>query len=190
MHTHKMNQLYEQSETDSDTQYDSEPQYDSDTQYDYEPQHEDIIIYRNTYKLYRGHKYVLTFPDEWILNEMAHTGRQCPNCVNVNAEGIADGFGMWRGVIIGYCMNCAEHSYRYSRGYGFQGQAVENIPVVVEIFTAAWYTYLAQIDLNSVGNIEMNPEDTIENYIDLCEIQEQNAYLEYMNQDDGYDSSF
>lgn len=140
--------------------------------------------------MYRGHKYVLTFPDEWILNEKEKTGRECTNCVNIDECGIADGFGMWRGIIIGYCMNCADYDYGYSRGYGFQGQAVENIPVIVDSLVAAMHTYLLLVDLGNLGNLEMNPIDTIANHTYLCEIHEKLGYLEYMKNEDeeDYDS--
>jgi hypothetical protein len=150
----------------------------------------DAIIYYDTYKMYQTYKYVLTFPNHWILNEKANTGRECANCCNINPQGISTGMGMWRGVIIGYCINCA-NDYGFSRGYGFQGQAVENIPTKTHSLQkpiAALHTYLLHIDLNKIGNIQCNPKDTIENHIFLCELQEYNAYLDYINQDDGYDS--
>jgi hypothetical protein len=159
-----------------------------------QPEREPEIIYCQGYKTYCGYKYVNTFPDEWILNEKKHTGRECMNCYNIDCEaGIADGYGMWRGIFIGYCANCAHYDYEFTRGYGFKGQAVENIPFEEDEYgdkvLAASYTYLAGIDYENLGDINMNPQDTMKNKIRLCQKNELLAYLDYYeNYDSGYSS--
>jgi len=129
---------------------------------------EEKIEYCDGYKTYHGCKFVITFPDEWILNEKKDTGRECENCYNINCEGIANGFGMWRGIFIGYCRNCAEYDYEFTRGFGFDGQAVENITFdykrgIYNNDSSATYGYLSTIDFETLGDIKMNPEDILEN---------------------------
>jgi len=115
--------------------------------------------------MFEGHKYVLSFPDEWILNEIAGTGRECANCCGaVNKEGVYEpGFAMWRGLIIGYCVNCSYFEYYQDRGYGFIGQAIETS---LDYFTgiSAFGTYLKDVDLDNLGDLSENSEDTIENH--------------------------
>jgi hypothetical protein len=116
---------------------------------------QDSILYFENHKTYCGQKYVTTFPDEWILNELPDTGRQCNNCKF---------FGAWRGVIVGYCLNCAEYCYHYSRGFGFDSFAVEIIPEDTDPRKSATMTYLFTVDLEKVGDINENLEDTLENH--------------------------
>jgi len=113
---------------------------------------EESIIYFTNYKIYKGQKYVCTFPDEWILNELTTTGNECENC---------KWYGSWRGVILGYCCNCANYCYYYDRGLGFIGHGVENH---YEKSQSATMTYLLDIDLENIGNINENPDDTMENH--------------------------
>jgi hypothetical protein len=112
---------------------------------------EEQIVYFENHKTYCGQKYVRTFPDEWILDELPETGRECDNCKF---------FGSWRGVMLGYCLNCAEYCYDYSRSFGFVGQSVEEFS---ENPNSATMTYLLGIDLEKIGDINENPEDTMEN---------------------------
>lgn len=129
--------------------------------------HVDSIVTNPGYKTYQGFRYHLNFPNEWILNEDEDTGRACPNCVG--ADNVA-GFAMWRGIILGYCSNCA-FTYDGSRGPGFYCHAVEfirpknNDDIVESVFN----TYLKDIDLDNTGDIFENPEDTMENHYDLKE---------------------
>ena len=98
-----------------------------------------------------GYKYHLNFPDEWIINELPNTGRECGNCVGVEKH---DGFSMWRGIVLGYCANCAIYEYKYSRGDGFLGNGYQN----------ETNYYLAEIDLETIGDLAENPENTMEKF--------------------------
>jgi hypothetical protein len=125
-------------------------------------QDSDSIIVSDSYKSYRGFKYHLNFPDEWILNEEPFTGRECLNCVGTDN---LSGFAMWRGIILGYCANCAVH-YNGHRGRGFYANAVECIRPN-NIGNSAFDTYLKDIDLEKTGDILENPEDTMANNYQL-----------------------
>lgn len=116
-----------------------------------------------TYKTFAGFKYHPNIPDEWILNELPYTGRECWNCVG--REGACDGFAMWRGIILGYCANCAG-DYEGKRGRGFMGFGVENID---NKFESAYTLYLGTIDFESFGDLADNEEDTVENRIEYME---------------------
>jgi len=121
---------------------------------------QETIVYFENHKSYRGQKYVITFPDEWILNELPDSGRDCGNC---------KWYGSWRGLMLGYCSNCAKYVYCCERGLGFVGYGVEEIhdwennPITAP--TAATLTYLLDIDLEKIGDINENPEDTMENHL-------------------------
>jgi len=118
----------------------------------------EIRIFK-TYKTYDNHLYALQFPDEWILNQKNGTGTECTNCL-VRAS--------WRGVLIGYCLNCA--SDYVDRGKGFYNYAVEYMAIsdsnsVTAENTeksSAFDTYLRGISLEDIGDIDFNPEHTVE----------------------------
>lgn len=122
------------------------------------------------YKTYMGHRYHIDFPNEWILNELPETGRNCLNCT---------GIATWRNIILGYCVNCAKFEYNYTRGRGFLGYGVESQVLYVP---SAYNTYLKKIDknLHQFGNINENPEDTLENHNDF--------FYHYIEQVDDTDS--
>lgn len=122
------------------------------------------INYCPDYKTFGGFKYHLNFPDEWITSELPETGRQCWNCVG---NGENKGYGMWRGVIIGYCSNCAT-DYNMTRGRGFIGYGIEHNCDGPSAFDL----YLGDIDWTNYGDLEANPEDTLEKRI---------MFLEYIN---------
>jgi len=122
---------------------------------------ENAIVYCDGYKTYGGLKYHLNFPDEWILDELPETGRECANCVG--EETARTGYAMWRGIVLGYCNNCA-FTYEGKRGPGFCGNGVEDY---MEHTVRAYDTYLANIDLENVGELAANPDDTIENHYNL-----------------------
>jgi hypothetical protein len=132
---------------------------------------ENAIVYCDGYKTYGGLKYHLNFPDEWILDELPETGRECANCVG--EETCRKGFAMWRGIVLGYCSNCAV-IYEGKRGPGFYGHGVEDF---MEFTVSAYETYLANIDLETLGDLAENPEDTIENsdilYEEMMETQKE-----------------
>jgi len=112
------------------------------------------------YKTYKGFKYHLNFPNEWILFEAEGTGRQCGNCVDMHA---GYGYATWRGIILGYCANCAL-TYEGERGVGFHSCGIEiRYPDTPACAVTAFDTYLKNVDLETVGDIEDNPEDTMYN---------------------------
>ena len=103
-----------------------------------------MVEYRENYKMYGGFKYHLSFPDEWMTNEYPFTGRECANCVGETV----DGYAMWRGLIIGYCANCAE-KYHGKRGPGFVGCGVE---AYMENAVSAYRLYLGELSLKEPEN--------------------------------------
>ena len=114
------------------------------------------IEIHNGYKVFGDFKYHLNFPDEWILHELQYTGRQCCNCIG---DGERNGYAMWRGIILGYCANCAL-TYEGERGRGFEGFGIE-CPRYQYI--SACELYLGEVDLETLGDLAENPEDTMEN---------------------------
>ena len=120
--------------------------------------------------MFAGFKYPLDFPDEWIMNEVPDTGRECPNCVGFEDD--RSGYAMWRGIVIGYCANCTE-DYHGERGKGFYSNGVE---IVGRHGISVFDTYLKDIDLDTFGDIQENPLDTMENHYEVknsfMEIQE------------------
>lgn len=116
----------------------------------------DTIIYSVNYKTYNGFKYHLNFPNQWIFYELPHTGRECGNCVG--SPEYRRGYAMWRGIILGYCGNCAD-AYRGARCRGFNGYATEFTHQYY--YESAYDRYLGHINLENFGDIEANPDDTI-----------------------------
>jgi len=117
------------------------------------------IEYFENYKTYGGFKYHLGFPDEWILNELPNTGRECANCVG---NGDNKGYAMWRGIVLGYCVNCAI-TYCGTRCKGFNAYANEWWGH--EDYESAYDKYLGEIDLENYGDLEANPDDKIEMHL-------------------------
>jgi hypothetical protein len=129
-----------------------------------------------TYKTFAGFRYHLNFPDEWILNELPHTGRECCNCVGNRDKGDYDGFAMWRGIILGYCANCAD-DYEGKRGRGFMGFGNE-----LPMFTlpSAFTLYLGDVDFENYGDLADNEEHTVENKME----EQADLIMDYYNDDD------
>jgi hypothetical protein len=128
-------------------------------------------------KEYRGFIYVKEFPEEWILNELPGTGRECQYCVG---KVWRDGRAMWRNIVIGYCVNCAKYKYNYERGPGFFGNGAEVEWLCPE--KSAYKTYLKDIDLETLGNVELRPEHTLENKA-VTEKAAREAYVKMLIQD-------
>jgi predicted house-cleaning noncanonical NTP pyrophosphatase (MazG superfamily) len=123
-------------------------------------------------KEYEGFTYHANFPQEWIENELPETGRDCPNCVGENH----DGYAMWRGIILGYCGNCAM-VYEGKRGAGFFCHGVELKGGTINYVTA-YELYLGEIDLDKLGDLAANPEDTMESHEETKRV---------VDEDDEYD---
>jgi hypothetical protein len=115
------------------------------------------IEYFPTHKTFCGVHYHLKFPDEWINDELPNTGRECYNCVGANN---ISGYAMWRGIILGYCANCAK-DYDYTRGRGFIGYGLEKNGR--DHHQSAFNIYLGEIDWSNYGDLAMNPDHTLEN---------------------------
>lgn len=149
----------------------------------------DMSIERHEgYKVFGGFKYHLNFPDEWILDELPDTGRECWNCV-----GKYDycGYAMWRGIVLGYCANCAL-DYEGERGRGFWGCGIE---MNRDKYKSAFTLYLGEVDFESLGDLEANPEDTLENrkntridlitdYVNDSNDEDEITYEEYYQDDE------
>jgi hypothetical protein len=87
--------------------------------------HEKDIIYsfpEKKFYIYRGKKFHIRFPVDWAKTQMPLTGHGCGDCIT---------HGMFRNVLIGYCRNCAVHSYDRNRGDGFDCQ-FSQLEVLVE----------------------------------------------------------
>ena len=95
------------------------------------------------------------------MNELSDTGRGSGNCVGTGKE--QNGYARWRGLILGYCLNCAME-YGGDRGLGFYSHAVESCKSYRRRGVSAFDTYLKGIDLETLGDISFNPEDTMENH--------------------------
>jgi hypothetical protein len=61
------------------------------------------------YKIYDNTKYLESFPDEWIFNEIHPSLKNCKTCLF---------HGKLDDIFIGYCVPCAE-KYNGTRGRGF-----------------------------------------------------------------------
>lgn len=66
----------------------------------------------NQHYSYDGDQYISTFPQEWLLtHDTDDTGpKHCGNC---------NCYGVWGGIFLGYCRNCAKYKYKGKRGLGF-----------------------------------------------------------------------
>lgn len=93
------------------------------------------------YYTFRGIQYDIAFPLYWALNETPNSGpHHCENCKD---------YGMFRGVFIMYCVNCAKYVYDETRGYGAITNGVEMGGS--DINKSAWNTYLKYRDLTKIG---------------------------------------
>jgi hypothetical protein len=87
------------------------------------------------------------FPREWAMFHTPGTGpKECRNCAK---------YGSWRGVFIGYCLNCSNYVYHLERGAGFYNCGLEASIGDPDYY--AMNTYLKDVDFNYVGDIEMYP---------------------------------
>ena len=105
----------------------------------------EIIPCGNFYQ-YNGELYAKQFPTEWAQNHLEGTGpHSCTNC---------RAFGSWNGVFIGYCVNCAQYDYEFSRGHGFlkPGQEIRKKNATT---LSAMQSYLKDIEPDSIGDREI-----------------------------------
>ena len=115
------------------------------------------IRYFQGFKSYNDNLYALEFPDEWMKNHQEGTGPECFNCLE---------YASWRGVLIGYCPNCAEKYEGFSRGPGFYGKAVEYCVTDRPTENSAFNTYLDGAFLDEIGDIDLNPSHTLDAHRD------------------------
>lgn len=75
--------------------------------------------------LYNGFWYYRKFPVEWAVSHLPSTGpKECDNCAYYGT--VHEGT-----IFVGYCLNCAHHDYRLTRGSGLPSQSeirLEDIP--------------------------------------------------------------
>jgi len=114
-----------------------------------------IISPCKQYYTFRGIHYDIAFPLENVLNETPNSGpHHCINCRD---------YGMFRGVFIMYCANCAKYVYDYKYGYGALQPGVEMGGD--DIHKSAWNSYLKHRDPRKIGlpeelkNIDFNRPD-------------------------------
>ena len=101
------------------------------------------------YYTYDNELYDIHFPIEYAKNHLDVSGpKKCMNCAD---------YGSWRGVFIGYCANCAD-IYNFERGNGMLWNGIENQGHPEK---SIFNTYLKDVDLEDVGDIEMNPSHII-----------------------------
>jgi len=110
------------------------------------------ILDNGKYYSYDDELYDIHFPIEYAQNHWNNSGpKNCMNCAD---------FGSWRCVFIGYCRNCAEYIYKFERGNGMINYGLEH-PGDPE--KSIYNTYLKYVDLEDVGDIDMNPSHILNN---------------------------
>ena len=113
--------------------------------------------------------YHASFPVEWALNEDETGPLECLNCLY---------YGSYEGVIIGYCVNCAQNSFNGERGQGFIEKGIEYTNESGEVKGCrALDTYLKGVDLCTIG----------EKFVDLSS-KETDFYLYNYSQDEAENS--
>ena len=109
----------------------------------------DIVSHFNNGKcIYYSYNEVLyagTFPRIWAKNHKYGTGpKNCEKCNYI---------GLWNGVFIGYCVNCAINIYKGERGRGLIDYGVENKKETVLKYPSIFTTYLNNVKQEDVGDI-------------------------------------
>jgi len=96
------------------------------------------------YYSYDEELYTGTFPTEWAKTHLFGTGpKECKNC---------ESYGMWNGVFVGYCANCALFVYNGERGRGLMGLLKENTSKNAKSSPSIFETYLKGVDLHKIGD--------------------------------------
>jgi len=134
----------------------------------------------DNFKVYNEELYALEYPNEWITSHIKGTGPECYNCLD---------HASWRGVLIGYCGNCAQQYEGFSRGPGFCGIAVEYKTNKCPQERSAYNTYLKNTSLEKIGNIDFNPSHTIFEHIvwkHTIENEENSECMTMLNMSDAF----
>jgi len=126
----------------------------------------EILSCGNFYQ-YDGELYAKQFPTEWAQNHMDGTGpKSCNNCRV---------FGSWNGVFIGYCANCAQYDYEFSRGHGFlkPGQEIskKNANTI-----GAMQSYLKDVEPDSIGDKDIFDSYTVHYGYNECDDSVEELY--------------
>jgi hypothetical protein len=98
--------------------------------------------------------YIGTFPAEWIeTHANDKTGpKECGNCAY---------FGRYRGVFIGYCLNCSDYVYNGERGHGFNiytddAANVKESSLIKTEYPGAMDTYLKGVNIEKMVDEILN----------------------------------
>ena len=99
---------------------------------------------KRSYYSFDGELYAVSFPELWAVSHHPKTGpNNCLDCKNL---------GMWNGVFIGYCANCAVYVYQGMRGPGMICYGIENDFMDA---SSIYYSYMKDVSLDEIGDIEM-----------------------------------
>lgn len=86
---------------------------------DFDEEREEPIVDCGDYYMIGPYKYSNSFPKEWAQSCLPGTGQeQCQKC---SEHGTKDG------VFCGYCLNCAEYSYKGARDEGMGKSKIDRI---------------------------------------------------------------
>jgi hypothetical protein len=99
------------------------------------------------YYIVNGIAYDIHFPLEWVISDHCEGDGDnvCMNCLY---------YGSYRGVFIGYCIDCARY-HNYERGNGLIDRFVESDFVEIENHTSddgIWNTYLKGVNPFTIGD--------------------------------------
>ena len=104
------------------------------------------------YYSYDDELYASCFPESWAQTHHPKTGPgNCSQCSNI---------GMWNGVFLGYCSNCAINIYKGTRGIGFICYGIETDFLGIMTQTqqnckSIYDTQLKKIGLDNIGDPEL-----------------------------------
>jgi hypothetical protein len=83
-------------------------------------------FYFGEHYLYKGFWYYCKFPVEWAQTHLPHTGpNECDNCAYHGS--VHEGT-----IFVGYCLNCADRVYHFTRGPGMPTEAASSLDYMGE----------------------------------------------------------
>lgn len=107
---------------------------------------------------YDDELYHKNFPEEWATSHKPGTGpKECTNCAF---------FGSFGGHFFAYCVNCAEYQYGFERGPGMFHDYTE---FVTNEVPSVFDTYMKNIQLEDIGDRDMNSDEVNDDIPDLLE---------------------
>lgn len=107
---------------------------------------------KRAYYSYNNELYAATFPENWAQTHHPSTGPgNCSHCSNI---------GMWNGVFLGYCSNCATDIYKGCRGiglfcYGIETDFLGIISKTQQKYHSIFDTYMKNVSLDNIGDTEL-----------------------------------